>query len=331
MRAAWRELTLAIVLVAMPALASNPELDRAAELYATLKLPAAARALSDALAIEGNDRATLLRILELSAVVAALQGQGPKASELFKRLLIIDPGHQLDREYAPKVMTFYYEAAEAVAKTGTLKLVADAPALRDGKVVGLSVALSSDPLGDVKLARIYVASGAEPEVFERAFVGGRAELQLEAAPAQVSWWAEVLDAREAVLATLGDRAAPLTAAAPSAPPLVFAPVAAGPKYRPLVWAGFAVGVAGVATGVIFAVLAKGAQSQIDNAARDPDGNIVGITQKQASDLAATVRLDATLAGVFLFTGVAAAVTGLVLWWLDAPVAPGAGGFIAGRF
>ncbi len=99
----------------------NPELPRARQSLEELRYAEASTALEAARARPGNDRGTLLQILELQGVVAATLRQQDKARTAFQTLLSLAPAHQLVGDYSPRVMTPFFEARAWVDEVGALR------------------------------------------------------------------------------------------------------------------------------------------------------------------------------------------------------------------
>ena len=66
-------------------------------------------------------------------------------------------------------------------------------------------------------------------------------------------------------------------------------------------------------GVVFGVMADSSRKRIENAATNAQGQVTGITQKEAYQLDASVRTNATLANVMYGVGGALVAGGLVLF------------------
>src|SRR4051812_45956218 len=146
---------LVLVLGAAPA-AENAELKKGEELFSQYKYPEARAAMAKARLVKGLDRASLLRILEVQGISAAQQRQAAPAQSAFKELLYLAPEHQLDAEYAPRVMTPYFEAKRLVTESGGALELRPSPAQtsRD-RVETIGVAVS-DPLAMGKSVRFHL-------------------------------------------------------------------------------------------------------------------------------------------------------------------------------
>src|SRR4051812_3047044 len=96
----------------------NADFKRGNELFAKYKYTEARAAMAKARAAKGLDRATLLRILEVEGVSAAQQRKSAPAEAAFRELIVLDPDHVLEAEYAPRVMTPFFEARQATLEAG---------------------------------------------------------------------------------------------------------------------------------------------------------------------------------------------------------------------
>src|SRR5439155_17489480 len=73
------------------------------------------------------------------------------------------------------------------------------------------------------------------------------------------------------------------------------------------------GVVAIVVGSVFGGMASSARGRIDGAATNAQGQVTGITQKEAYALDSTVRTDATIANVMWGVGVACVAGGVVLF------------------
>ncbi len=94
------------------------------------------------------------------------------------------------------------------------------------------------------------------------------------------------------------------------PALGAEPVARWPQ---VVMAGGA--VAALASGVVLSVSAASDRAEVEEAARDPSGVVVGLTYARAGELEAGADTKATAGAIALGVGAAAALAALV-WWLS---------------
>jgi len=339
-----------VVLCAAIALAGpNARLAEAKRLIDDLELEKAGKALEGALLVEGNDRESLLDIYELQGVVFATLGKADKARDAFRTLLVLDPNHQLAGAQPPRVRTPFYEAKDWAAKNGPLALAGDAQLAGDA-VQEVSAKVTGDALNMARVVVFHLDVGGTPRVEKVRLEKGAAAAQARVGAPAVKWWAEVLGERDAVLARLGteaqpreDKAKPEVAVAPkelpkeAVAPVQAQQVLANPWMRPT---GFALLGAGAVAGGVGGFLgwqSADARQKIANAARDSNGVVTGITQKQAAEFDATARNSAVAANVLFVTAGVVAATGLVFAIAggateDVQVSPGAGGFVvSGRF
>ena len=311
--------------------ADNADFKRGNELFAQYKYPEARAAMAKARGVKGLTRGMLLRILEVQAVAAAQQRQTAAAQAAFRELLVLDPDHTLEAEYAPRVMTPFFEAHQAAQESGALEFKAGPVETSKDKVETVSVVLARDPLKQARGVRFHLKAGGEEwRTTDVALKDGQAVLVVGAP--EVSWWAEALGDNECQLQLVGAEAAPRVERPP--PPLVIAPpvevappppqvVAPAPSGAPVRAVSYGVlGAALVAGGVgaYFAFQSNSALAQIDYAARNSSGTITGLTEKAANDLNNSGKQNALIGnGLFIGAG-ALAVGGALIWWFGAPVA-----------
>jgi hypothetical protein len=314
------------LLVLLPSLAwgqtPNPDLPQARLLLEELRYTEAAAALEAARARPGNDRATLLQILELQGVVASMLRQQVKARTAFQTLLSLAPDHQLVGDYAPRVMTPYFEARGWVDEIGALKLE-PAPAVKtDASIERLAVRLPSDPLKLGRAVRFHLRPDTGPWSEQVAPIENN-EASVAVRGGQVRWWVELLDENQAVLTTIGSAEAPLTELTVQAQALLDA-LKRGPEkaLTPMRTAGYVLlGVAvgsGVAGG-LFGLRSNSARSELEDAPVNEQGLTIGLTQRQAQALDDRARSSARLANVLFGVAGISAVAGGTLWVLGAPV------------
>jgi hypothetical protein len=327
------------LLLALPAFAApNASLDKAQKLYADLNYTEAAKSLDAALKQPGNDRASLLKILELQAVVQATLGQSEKAAKGFQTLLTLSPDFKLEGNYPPRVTTAFYEARGWAEANGHVEAKALDAAVEPGKVKQVRLELSKDPLKLVKKVRFHL--GAQDVV--APVTGNLAAASPREASLELSWWAELLGDKDAVLLEVGSAASPKVERAPAKPgvdaPVVAAaapvPAAVEPEPEPEVVAAPVrrseppnvkrlasyglVGGAAICAGVglAFGVMANGTKAQVDGAPVNAMGHVSSMTQVQALELDGRQRSQATLANVFTGAAVALAATGVTLFVLS---------------
>ncbi|MHB8878842.1 MAG: hypothetical protein ACYC8T_34510, partial [Myxococcaceae bacterium] len=189
----------------------NPRLAKVKRLFEELKFSEAARAADDAWALQGNDRDTVIELLKLQGVTAAIMGQADRARAAFRALLVIDPEAMLvGEDLGPKVMGPFFEAKGRAANEGALRLEAAAPTLEGARVERLNAKVSSDPLQMARRVRFSTrAPGKAWMTAEAPVKQGQATLSVGAE--QLEWWAELLGDHGQVLAIAGGAEEPLTA------------------------------------------------------------------------------------------------------------------------
>ncbi|MEW5739845.1 MAG: hypothetical protein AB1938_13015 [Myxococcota bacterium] len=105
-----------------------------------------------------------------------------------------------------------------------------------------------------------------------------------------------------------------TALAPPPPPAVEAQKSAGGAWmRPTAIGLGVAGVAALAAGGVFGYLSFDARGKIDNAEKDPNGIVTGITEKEAQALDSQARTFAVVANILFVAGGVMAATGLGLF------------------
>ncbi len=341
-----------VVVAAGPALAApNAKLAEAKRLVDDLELEAAAKALDAAAAVAGNDRATMLDLYELQGVVHGTQGKTDKAREAFKALLVLDPEHKLSGNQPPRVRTPFYEAKDWAARNGPLAL--DADVQKTGAVVdAITLKVKGDGLRLAKAVAFHLDLSGKPR-FETARLDASGKATVKVGAAGVKWWAELLGEKDAVLVHLGTAAAPRDEAPkvavappvdplkdvppPPPPPPEVAQPAGGAWMRPTGIGLLAAGGVALGVGALMGLQANDAHNKVKNAARDANNNIIGITQREAAQLDAAERSNATVANVLFGTAAALAGTGLAFVILGGPsddvtLTPSPGGVVvSGRF
>lgn len=339
-----------LVAFALPALAApNPSLEKAARLLDDLNYADANRAVEAALKQPGNDRQTLLKALQLQAIILATLGQAAKASQVFSQLLALEPDFALTGNHPPRVTTAFYEARAWAASNGRLEAKALDPVLEPGNVKALKIEVTKDPARQAKKVR-FIIDGT-PVV--SALTGTVATAAPKVKAGEVGWWAEVLGDRDAVLMMVGAETALMSASAPAAletapvkqaeappppPPAELkwpadspqtpappAPAAApAPERvvatpepsRPSISAGriagialFGLGLVAVGAGAAFGVRSADTRAQVDAPS-------TSMTQKQAYELDARQRMEATIANTAFISGGVLAAGGAALFFLS---------------
>ena len=294
--------------------ADNADFMRGNELFAQYKYPEARAAMAKARTARGLDRATLLRILEVQGIAAGQQRQTAAAAAAFHELMVLDPDHTLDAEYAPRVMTPFFEARQAVIDAGALEF-------KPGQVqngadkVELSVLVGRDPMKLARAVRFHFRTTADWKVGDATLEGGKATMRVDAP--EVTWWAELLGDNEAQLELLGSEAVPRVERPPAAVALVLPP---GSPVRAVSYGVLGAALVAGGVGTYFAFQSSDALSKIDRAARDGNGTITGLTEKAAYNLNASGKQNATIGNALFITGGALAIGGVLMWWFGAPVA-----------
>ena len=345
-------------------------MDKAEAALRDLEYPDALKALETARKQVGNDRATTLRINELTAICLATMGQDAKALKAFQVVFSLAPDFKLVGNHPPRVTTVFYEARSWLDQNHALDARQLPAVTKDGLVIQLKVEVINDPLKLIKEVKFAtLVDGKVSEV--RVPVSG----PMVIAPARVqrlSWWAVLLGERDSVLKELSSSTSPRIEAAAPVPMVVKPKVEPKPELKPqpkpepvvavvepeektpeiTEWveparpmsgkriASFGLmggGVVVAGLGIVFGGMSAGTKAKVTGAATDASGRVTGLTQKDALALDAQQRTEASLANVFIITGVALAAGGatlLILSLNDTQVAlvPTAGGFgVVGTF
>ncbi|MDP3152008.1 MAG: hypothetical protein Q8N23_05025 [Archangium sp.] len=359
---------LGLLCALLPAMAFA-QVEKAEKAVRDLEYPEALKALEVARKQAGNDRATTLRIYELQAITLATLGQDAKALKAFQVVFSLVPDFKLNGNYPPRVTTVFYEARSWVDQNKPI-IARQLPAVTgSGLVTQLKVEVTNDPLKLIKEVRFHLISEGKISEVDVPFTLGTV-----VAPANVqrlSWWAELLGEKKAVLKELSSASSPrIEAAAPL--PVAVKPKSVEPKpdLKPqpqpeavveavpektqeiTAWeepaapmpgkrvASFALmggGVAVAGLGLVFGAMSNGTKAKVTGAATDSSGRVIGLTQKDALTLDAQQRTEASLANVFIISGAALAAGGVTLFILSldetkVALVPAAGGVsVAGTF
>ena len=322
---------LALFCALLPAVAFA-QVDKAEAALRDLEYPDALKALETAKKQVGNDRATTIRINELTAICLATMGQDAKALKAFEVVLSLAPDFKLVGNHPPRVTTVFYEARSWLDSNHALEARQLPAVTKDGLVTELKVAVVNDPLKLIKEVKFAVlADGKVSEV--RVPVTGPTVI----GPAHVqrlSWWAVLLGEKESVLKELASAASPRIEAAAPLPvavkpePVVVAavvpeeqtpvitewvePARPMPAKRIASFALMGGGAAVAGLGIVFGAMSAGTKAKVTGAATDSSGRVTGLTQRDALALDAQQRTEASLANVFIITGVALAAGGATL-------------------
>lgn len=305
---------------------ANPDLARASALLEELRYAEASKALESARDRPGNSRETLLQILEFQGVVAAMLQQPVKARTAFQTLAVLAPDHQLMEDYAPRVVTPFFEAMGWVADQAAALQFEASAAKTENFVEGLAVQVKTDVLKLSRAVRFHLRpDGASWREEYLLLEEGKASLALKAE--RVQWWAELLDEHQAVLALVGSDTAPLNELSPRLEALTRAPKAptdtsSGAYSTPMrltSYALMAVAVGSGAAGGYFGLQSRSARAKVENATRDDRGVIVDLKQREAFELDQKARSSARIANILFGVAGATAIAGGTLWVLGRPV------------
>ncbi|ATB38425.1 hypothetical protein CYFUS_003860 [Cystobacter fuscus] len=288
----------------------------------------AARALEQARAQPGNDRDTLLEILELQGVVAGMLQQPAKARAAFQTLLVLAPEYRLKGDYAPRVVTPFFEANGWLNDKGAALRLEVVPASGTDNL--LTVQAKPDVLNLGRSVLFYQReAGAGWILTEQPLVEGMASVERKGR--RVEWWAELLDERRAVLTSLGSETSPLVTLAPGALASTPAPVPTlsekqpqvkgvpGSPLRTVAYVCLGLAAGAGATGGFLGLQSNQARARVEGAPVNEAGYTVGLTQKEAFALDARARSQGQWANILFGVAGAAAIAGGTLWVLGAPV------------
>jgi hypothetical protein len=322
--------------------APNPDLSRARQSLEALRYTESSKALEAARARSGNDRETLLQILELQGVVAAMLNQSAKARTAFQTLAVLAPEHQLTGDYAPRVVTPFFEAKGWVEdQNAALRFEAAPAAKTEQNVESLAVQTTSDVLQLGRSVRFHLhPEGTAWTEQESPLAEGKASVAVEGE--RIQWWAELLDEHQAVLALVGSAEDPLTELSPRVEALSRALTqpttpedsAGGTSLRTASYALLGAAVGTGAAGGYFGLRSRSARKEISDARVDEQGVTVGLTQREALALDERARSSAKVANVLFGVAGATAIAGGTLWVLGAPVSVSAnptGVTVGGKF
>lgn len=223
-----------------------------------------------------------------------------EAKATFNRLFVFAADWKLPDHYGPRVQTLVGSLKAEAEDKGLVTLTFSAGALHATK----------DKLG--------VAAGAE--LFWKVDGGSveRRTLAFGESPApwptdrRVDAWGTITGLGGSVLVEWGSEAVPQR----FEPRVMASPSSAGLGAPAFIGLGALVGAAAAAVaGTALAVSSQDAEKAFAVATRDADGRITSLTQRQAYQLDARARGDATAAGIFftVAAGLAATGTGLILF------------------
>ena len=340
---------LPFFLFALAALAqSNPELEKANRFLFDQKYGDAAKALEAAARVQGNGREVVMRIYELQGITYGQLGQATKAREAFQSLLSLDPKRELNGKYNQKVVISFSAAKEWASTNPPLEIKAAKAAMDDkGRVMQLAAKVRNDSMRLVKKVRFHLrADEAKWAEQDSELQGVYAAANTEARG--VEWWAELLGENDRVLLLVASEASPIREgkarekpmAVAVAPEQVEAPKKAEPAatvvpvekpadtvideptppsptsgsaLRPVGYVMMGAGLVAVGVGTYFGVQSSAARDRINNATRDNQNRVTGITQKEAHALGPQSQSQATIANVLFAAGGGVALLGGVFW------------------
>jgi hypothetical protein len=317
--------------------APNPHLTAAEDHVAQVRYSEAEKSLGIARAQPKNPRETLLRILELQGIVAATLNQAPKARGYFQHMLSLDPERKLPEGLPPRVRTPFYEAKGMVSEATPMVFTATPESTPEGLV--LQAKLSADPMTLARKVRFHLKpQNGSWAVTDKPLTAGAASLT--AGPGRFEWWAELLGEQDATLFTAGSEGKPfadgaslepVAVAPPTDVPVIVTPQASSSRVHPAAWVCFAGAGATAIGGVVAGVMSRGNNGRVDNAPKDADGFVTGLTQRQAAGLREQARTQAVAANVLFGAAAALAGTGAVIWIFSGSdkvaLVPGPGGVV----
>ena len=319
--------------------ATNAELERAKQSLEELKFAEAGKSLDAAWLAPGNDRGVVLEILKLQAIVAATLGQQDRARALFRTLLYLAPDLELpEGDLGPKVLSLYYEARGRVSVEGALRVEPGTISRDEQKVSQLAVKVTDSQ----KLAKAvrFHSRAAGRSWAEGVVPISEAQAQVKVGAPTVEWWAELLGDKDRVLARLGSAAQPIvssrvaTLVPSSAPPPEVAAAAPGPNLKPAAYVTAGAGALAAIGGLVFGIRANNQRTQIEGAARDADGKVIGITREKALAVNEQLKTSATVANTLYVASAVLIGTGVVLYLASPDLAVSAspaGVALAGSF
>jgi hypothetical protein len=325
-----------VALLSMPARAENKPLAKAIAAYDGLKFAEAAKALDAAWKVPDNDRASVLKILELSAITHANLQHAAKAEESFRLLFALQPDFKLSREMGPRVMTSLYQAKSWVTEHGHVELSALPVELDGSEVKSVGVQLSDAPKL-VQNLRLHVRDAGGWRVEKAPSSAGK--LSATVRGTEVHYWAEGIGERGAQLVLLGSEDAPIIArveppAPPpdtprveskpelepdSAPPAVTAqPTTTPSMLRPIAYGVAGAAVVSLIVGAVFGSQWSSAHGQLANPTLDSAGNVISPNEPTAQMLTQRMTTSGIAADVLFPLAGALAVTAVLMWFLGAP-------------
>ncbi|MBN2497402.1 MAG: hypothetical protein JXR96_22615 [Deltaproteobacteria bacterium] len=200
--------------IAPPVLA-GPALDKALQLYDDMELGDALKEARKALLEEGMQPADIAKVYEIQGLCLSGMGKSDQAVKAFRRLLAVDPDHQLSGDVSPKLSAPFYQA-QAIAKGGKpLTLDHKAPAeVTDKKGLELSLSLAADPFAMVVELRLrFRVAGGPWQDGETVTTNGPGDYTLSlpdsVGEGKLEYYFEALNAHRGVLRRVGGESEPL--------------------------------------------------------------------------------------------------------------------------
>lgn len=341
---------LALALLPLVAASATPAdpLETSRDAVKRLEFAQARTALDGAERLDGLTVAQAAEYFELRGLVAGSLGDKAKARQAFFARLLLDPAFRLKGKVSPKVSTPFFEAKAEAEEKGAITLTVEpvlpgrAKIVLGGAWAGLVkqlVITARDAQGE----RPTRVPAAKEQVVECA---AQCQVAVEAL-GERDWRLVALAAAAVVTMPAPVAAVPTPAASPKGadvvpppppPPAVTAPApqpARGRLTGLVVGLGAAAAAAAV-TGGILGASSAAARTQFDQAARDSNGVVTGLTRADA--LALSERAKGTALGANIAFGLAGALAvgavAVLIVDLTAAVAPTPGGAVAvvsGRF
>lgn len=352
-----RSAVLAVVaLASLTAFAQrNPDLEKAQQLLAQKKYPAALKSLDAAAAKGGLERESLLTLLESRGLAQAFLGQTQKAEESFRSVLQLEPRRDLTGKYTGKVVPVIAAAKEWFKANGGIEFGPLEPGTQDGRVKQISLFVKNDPLKLISQIRFNVRKdGGAWKPVEASLSNGQAAIDVDAEV--VEWWAEALSDKKDQLMFLGSAGKPIKH---TAPPVVVAvaepvkpvdapvkpaeptvtpvatvvdtqPVMRPSPLRPVGFVMLGVGAVAAGVGTYFGIKSAGTRATVQTSLAAGGYDPAELYNRDQGAIS-----DARIANIMLIAGAAVGITGLifVIAGHDVAVVPGAGGGVTvlGKF
>jgi hypothetical protein len=315
---------------AMCALAANPpsDLQRGTELFEQYKYAEARAAFAKARNAPNLTRADLLDLLEMTGVAAAQQRQPEAAQNALIELITLDPDHKLKNDYAPRVMTPFFEARRIVGERGALQATSSAE-MQGERVERITVSVIKDPMRYVRTVRFHLQTDSGWTTTSAPFASATFDVKQP----EARWWAELLGNKDAQLFLLGTADAPRVDAAPKPvaevaevtppPPAPEPPVqveqpsgGGGGGVRSASYVIGAVALLAAGAGGFFGWRASADYAHVTNAQNN--GGVLALTEHDAYAFVSAGQQSAMVANGLFITAGALAVTALLMWLLGAP-------------